>query len=232
MVKVNQHWRPTHTLGYRQWMNSDHIIRQGTQFIQDNLEIELSNRKICYSDKKDIIRWGYEARGTFTTKEAYNLIIRNQIVKDPLWNKVWTPIIWPKVSTFLWLLCQNKILTWDNLQKRSFHGPSMCPNCKQAKETTKHLINSGPLANRLWEKVSFRCQKDGRVKEDIPNTVRTWAINPYKSKLLNTLWKLIPGFLMWIVWKERSHRIFKDQSSPLEVLWNNMRQNLRETLML
>ena len=88
MVKVNQHWRPTQKLGYRQWMNSDQIIRQGTQPIKENLETELSNRKICYSDKKDIIIWGYEVRGTFTTQEAYNVIIRNQIVKDPLWNKV------------------------------------------------------------------------------------------------------------------------------------------------
>jgi len=88
------------------------------------------------------------------------------------------------------------------------------------------------MANKLWEKLSFRCQKDGRIKEDITNTVRTWEINPYKSKLLNALWKHIPGLLMWTIWKERNCRIFKDQSSPLEVLWNNVCQNLRETLML
>jgi len=122
--------RPTLTQGYRQWISSDQIIRQGLESIQENLEVELSNRKICYFDKKDIIRWGYEARGTFTTHEAYNIIITNHTVKDPLWNKVWAPNIWPKVSTFLWLLCQNKILTWDNLRKRSFHVLSMCPNCK------------------------------------------------------------------------------------------------------
>ena len=76
----------------------------------------------------DILRWGYEEKGTLTTKEAYNIILKECIVKDGLWSKVWDPPNWPKVSTFLWLLCQNKILTWDNLRKKNYHGPSRCPN--------------------------------------------------------------------------------------------------------
>jgi len=37
---------------------------------------------------------------------------------------------------------------------------------------------------------------------------------------------------MWTIWKERNHCIFKDQSSPLEILWNKFFQNLQETLLL
>lgn len=62
MAKVNEYWMPTHAQGYRKWINSDHIIRQDTQLIKDSLEIDLSNRKIRYSDKRDKIRWGYEAK--------------------------------------------------------------------------------------------------------------------------------------------------------------------------
>lgn len=125
---------------------------------------------------------------------------------------------------------QNPYL--GQFRKRSFHGPSMCPNCKQEEETTDHLLNSCPLANRLWDKVSVRCQIYGRSKEDSTNTICTWATRTYKIKLLNALWKLIPSFLRWIVWKERNFCIFKDHSSPIEVLWNIICQNLRETLLL
>ena len=93
-------------------------------------------------------------------------------------------------------------------------------------------MNSCPLVYKLWEKVSFRCQKDGRTQGDIVSTVRNWARNPFKSKLLNSLWKLIPGFLMWTQWKERNRRIFKNQSMPLDSLWNTVCQNIRETLLL
>lgn len=180
----------------------------------------------------DILRWGYEEKGTFTTREAYNIIIKEHIVKDPLWNKVWDPANWPKVSTFLWLLCQNKILTWDNLRKRNYHGPSLCPNCRQEEESTKNLMHSCQLACKLSEKVSFQCQKEGRIQGDIIATIRNWARNPFKSKILNFLSKLIPGFLMWIIWKERNRRIFKDHSSPLDTLWNTICQNIKETLLL
>jgi len=37
---------------------------------------------------------------------------------------------------------------------------------------------------------------------------------------------------MWTIWKERNKRIFKDQSSSLETIWNNVCQNLKETLIL
>jgi len=94
------------------------------------LEIELTNRRIKYSEEKDILRWGYKPRGTFTTQEAYNLIINAPANKDPLWDKVWHPKIWPKISTFLWQLSHKRILTWDNLRKRNIHCPSRCPNCE------------------------------------------------------------------------------------------------------
>eukprot|EP00253_Pinus_taeda_P002134 PITA_02134 len=190
--------------GHRQWCSIDHILRQGTESAQQILGTELAKRRIQYSDEKDILRWGYEEKGTFTTREAYHIIVKEHTIKDPLWNKIWDPKIWLKFLTFLWLLCQNKILTWDNLRKRSFHGPSICPNCKQEEETTQHLMNYCPLAHKLWEKVSFRYQKDGWTHGDIVSIARNWARNPFKSKLLNSLWKLILGFLMWTIWKERN----------------------------
>eukprot|EP00253_Pinus_taeda_P018618 PITA_18618 len=148
-------------------------------------------------DVNQILRHG-------TEQEAYNIILKEHIMKDELWSKVWDPPNWPKVSTFLWLLCQNKTLTWDNLRKKIYHGPSRCPNCKQQEESIKHLMQSCCMARKLWEKVSFRCQKEGRVQGDITATVRQWNKKPYQSKLLNTLWRLIPGLLMWNIWKERN----------------------------
>ena len=113
-----------------QWIKEDQILRHGIEQVQQTLDTELLKRQIQHSDERDILRWGYEEKGTFTTREAYNIIIKEHLVKGPLWSKVWDPTIWPKVSTFLWLLCQNKILTWDNLGKRNYHGPSLCPSCR------------------------------------------------------------------------------------------------------
>eukprot|EP00253_Pinus_taeda_P019008 PITA_19008 len=171
---------------------------------QKTLDTELMKRKIQCLEEKDILRWGYKEKGTFSTKESYNIIIKKFMVKDNLWSKLWDPTNWPKVSTFLWLLCHNKILTWDNLRKRNYHGPSICPNCRQEEESIKHLMQSCTIACKLWEKVSFRCQKEGRIHGDVIAIVRCWDQKPFKIKILNFLWKLIPGFLMWTIWEERN----------------------------
>lgn len=58
-------------------------------------------RKIQRSEEKDILRWGYEEKRNFSTREAYNILIKDHMVLDPIWSKIWDPSIWSKVSTFL-----------------------------------------------------------------------------------------------------------------------------------
>eukprot|EP00253_Pinus_taeda_P026144 PITA_26144 len=108
---VNQYWLPTLDQGYRQWRKEKDIIMNGTEAMHRELNTELTNRWMRYSEEKEILHWVYKPRGTFTTQEAYNLIINSPANKDPLWDKVWHPKIWPKISTFLWLLCHKRIIT-------------------------------------------------------------------------------------------------------------------------
>jgi len=156
----------------------------------------------------------------FTTKEAYRLRYSNcNTATDQLWDRIWQSRLWPKVSTFLWLLSKRRILTWDNLQKRGFIGPSRCPNCTLHSETILHLMETCSLAIQLWEKVD-QCNKRARVRQgDIPNTLRTWPKHPYHSPILNSLWNLILGFLYWILWKERNNKVFNNSRRPIEILW-------------
>lgn len=95
-----------------------------------------------------------------------------------------------------------------------------------------HLMDSCYLANKLWEKTSFRCQKYGRVKEDITKTIRNWAKNPYKSHMLNSLRRIILGLLIYTIWKERNWHIIKNRATAIEIIWGNLCNNLQETLAL
>eukprot|EP00253_Pinus_taeda_P034383 PITA_34383 len=183
-----------------------------------------------HQQEKDKLRWGYEEKGTYTTKEAYHIIIKGQLIKDKLWEKIWNPPIWPKISTFLWLLSHNRILTWDNLRKRKFEGPSICFNCKMEEETTVHLMQLCPLSRQMWEKVTFRCQKEGREIGNVNNTLRNWPQHPFQSRILNSLWQIIPGIVMWNLWKERNRRIFKDHSMDVQQVWQTIVMNIQETL--
>eukprot|EP00253_Pinus_taeda_P012763 PITA_12763 len=204
---------------------------QGESYTE--IEQELNQRKIKQSDQHDKLHWGQTPKGMFTTKEAHHIrYTPAQANKDKLWDQVWKPGIWPKVSTFLWLLGKQRILTWDKLQKRGFIGPSRCPNCNLNAEIDVHLMDTCPLATQLWEKIDNCNRRFGRRQGDIAKTIINWPRNPFQSSLLNSLWNLIPGFSYWILWKERNNRVFNNSSKPIDTLWLLLQHNLRETLAL
>jgi hypothetical protein len=69
-----------------------------------------------------------------------------------------------KISTFLWLLVQNKILTWDNLRQRGFIGPSIFHLCQQQEETMEHILNQCPFSGLIWDQAS-QCMRRTKEKE-------------------------------------------------------------------
>eukprot|EP00253_Pinus_taeda_P031183 PITA_31183 len=199
MDKINKFWNCHTNSDHREWKPTNQIIPDSTEAIQLSLSTELKKRKILKEAGEDKLRRGYEEKGIFTAKEAYRILLKDRFNKDKVWEKIWKPPIWPKISTFLWLLAHNKILTWDNLRKRKFA-------------------------------VSFKSRKDGRVQGDILNTLQTWSQTPYQSKILNTLWQIAPGIVMWNIWKERNWRIFRDHTLPMEEVWKIILNNIQETL--
>ena len=93
-------------------------------------------------------------------------------------------------------------------------------------------MGSYHMANQLWEKLTFRCQRPCRLLGDIRSTISNWTLEPYNSKILNKLWTILPGLLLWTIWKERNKRIFKNKKTSIEIIWNNLCQNIKETLAL
>jgi hypothetical protein len=86
--------------------------------------------------------------GTFTIKEAYGLKAQFHLQpKDKIWSVIWKSNLWPKVNIFLWLLVQNRILTWDNLRKRGFIGPSTCPLFLSKRNPWNTSLINAPLVH-------------------------------------------------------------------------------------
>jgi hypothetical protein len=86
--------------------------------------------------------------GIYTPKAGYKVLSsRGDLgVQRWWWKKVWKFKCPSKSHIFIWLLLNNKVLTWDILQKRNKHGPRRCPMCKENEETNFHLIMSCPYS--------------------------------------------------------------------------------------
>jgi hypothetical protein len=67
------------------------------------------------------------------------------------WDKLWNSPQWPKIKIFQWIILHNRILTWDNLRKRGFIGPSRCHLCQTQEETTNHILDGCAYTAELWD---------------------------------------------------------------------------------
>ena len=57
----------------------------------NNYDKELKTRKITSKKGSDILRWGYQTKGMFTIKEAYNIHSQNNNNNSrSIWNKIWS----------------------------------------------------------------------------------------------------------------------------------------------
>ena len=149
--------------------------------------------------------------GNFRVKEAY-LSLLNLVENQSrfLWGKFWLASLRPKFSTFLWLVVNINILTWEFLLCRGFMGLSRCIICLEEKETQDHLLGSCKFTAQLWDTGSTLFNKMDLRNHKISKTIDLWSNNPYINPILNRAWETFMGFLMWNVWKERNRRIFKE----------------------
>jgi hypothetical protein len=147
-----------------------------------------------------------------------------------IWGKIWNLRHWPKITLFLWLVSHSSILTWDNLMKRGFVGPSLCILCREAEETMNHLLNTCPYTAQLWDQVAVIMRTSDRTRDCIRATITNWREQAFHSPLLNRIWQLLPGFILWQTWKERNRRIFRNSPLTWQQCWSLCYRNIIETL--
>eukprot|EP00253_Pinus_taeda_P033781 PITA_33781 len=176
--------------------------------------------------------WVDLSEGSFTTKEAYFLTSEQSGNEaNPDWRIVWERNWWPKVSIFIWLASKNKILTWDRIQKKGFIGPSRCCLCNSEGESRDHLLLHCPFAKTLWINTKRDFGKPENAPCEFNDVVFQWNKEVFQCKVVRRAWDLISGFSLWMIWKERNHRIFQNSAMEPEVIWGKAIKLLRETIL-
>lgn len=149
---VNHYWKPNENdQALRMWIFSEtEPMAEENDSLKD-LQIELAKRRIRKAGDNDQLRWGKLEGGKFTLKETRTHIEGTKHEEKANWhNKVWDAQLWPKIKMFLWLLMHRRTLTWENLKKKEFIGPSRCPMCGIEEETMNHLLDTFECADSLW----------------------------------------------------------------------------------
>ena len=133
---------------------------------------------------------------------------------------------------FFWLMLKWRILTWDNLQIRGFHGSSWCYMCEENNESINHLLDECRVADSLWEKGASIFRKNHRHRGWSDITIADWTINSLKTKLWTAFGNSCPSFTLWEIWKTQNKQTFENKARKQEDIWNSIEAHLKETISL
>jgi hypothetical protein len=115
-----------------------------------------------------------------------------------------------KIKLFTWLVAENKILTWKNLQKRGWVGPGICFLCKGSRETGKHLFVNCPFTIAVWNRVKIALNlPSGWTGQTMNECYENWT-------KMNPSFPTLPAFLCWYIWNERNITIFEAGSPSFQ----------------
>eukprot|EP00253_Pinus_taeda_P014954 PITA_14954 len=215
---VRDYWKADNPEeSWRIWIDLMEWDRELSQDQKEAYRKEVESRKIKARNGRDILRWGNSMKGSFTTKEAYFLTSsQTGNEENPDWKIIWERNWWPKVSIFIWLASENKILTWDRIKKKGFNGPSRCCLCNSDGETRNHLLINCPFAKTLWMNTKRTFGKLENAPSEFNEVVFQWNKETFQCKVIRRAWDLISGFVLWMIWKERNRRIFQNTTKEPE----------------
>ncbi|KAJ9708505.1 hypothetical protein PVL29_000510 [Vitis rotundifolia] len=155
----------------------------------------------------DSVLWKGGNSGQFRVKEAYSLLESPLHFAFPKKN-IWVERVPSKIVFFTWEAAWGRIMTLDRLQRRGWQFPNRCFLCGCKEESVNHILIHCTVVKVLWDLVLGLFG----VKWVFPLTVKevlfSWR-GAFVGKKREKLWKSIPLFILWAVWKERNRLAFK-----------------------
>jgi ribonuclease HI len=167
-----------------------------------------------HSQADSLIWTGGDRSGLLTAKNVYlALAAHNWKTLIPNWRqRIWRESGPLKHKLFAWLLLENKLLLWDNLQKRGWEGPNRCALCARDMESTLHVFVQCSFTSSLWSYITSAL-----------NISTLWSGNNVKACFQNWIQSnsslaLLPLHLCWLIWLSRNAAIFNDKKSSFHFI--------------
>jgi len=79
-----------------------------------------------------------------------------------------------------------------------------------------HLFNTCEWADHLWSWMETIMQQTNRDRDSIQNTIMNWQSEYSNNLRINSIWKVLPGFITWTIWKETNRIIFQNEHRNIE----------------
>jgi len=169
---------------------------------------------------KNLLSDGYSVR------ESYRFLTTSgEQVDRSLMDDVWHRNIPEKVSLFVWRLLRNRLPSKDNLLRQNIlHVNDLaCVTGCGASESAKHLFLDCDLSYSLWLLIWNWIG----ISVVTPCQIRDHFIQVFfmaeMPRGTHSFFKVVWSACVWVIWKERNNRIFKNMVSTPLVLFERVK---------
>ena len=159
--------------------------------------------------EEDLALWKGGKNGKFEVKEAYELLISHSTLLFPK-KGIWVENVPSKLAFFAWEATWGRVLTLDRLQKRGWQLPNRCYLCGIDEENVNHLLIHCTVASVLWGIVLGLFGAQWVFPETVKEAIVSWK-GSFVGKKREKIWRSIPLFIFWTVWKERNRLVLRER---------------------
>ena len=187
-----------------------------------NLLVELRDYRVNLED--DSVFWKKDEDGLFKVKKAYIVLANTQGAKFPHSN-VWVDKVPTKIAFFAWEATWGKVLTLDRLQRRGWQLPNRCILCGCEEETINHILIHCTVEKGLWNIILALCGVQWVFPNSVKEVLSSWK-GSFMGRKRKEVWKSIPLYIFWTIWKERNRLAFKGGVLALQKLKTSFVYNI------
>ncbi|KAK8523329.1 hypothetical protein V6N12_047853 [Hibiscus sabdariffa] len=156
------------------------------------------------SDMPDRPGWLFNAGNKFSVKYAYNMrlnIPSNDEVS--IWKLIHKSRTLPRIKSFLWLVCKDRVLTNTDRLRRHIVNTAECMICGARVEDLDHLLRQCPFAKEVREPLIRPCKIGEFYQTPIPNWIKWNLQNPSYFATVQDDWDIKFGAILWNLWSQR-----------------------------
>lgn len=158
---------------------------------------------IHLSDSNDKLIWQHTKSGNFLVKSLYKTLVGNNLQEQTkfLPNIIWKSGATPRISFFAWEAANGRILTLDNLMKKSFTIVNRYFLYKNSYETCNHLLLECSVSHNLLMGLSWVKYKS------ILDELLAWeGLSCHKKTF-----RFVALTIFWVIWKKRNNCTFEEK---------------------
>ena len=111
-------------------------------------------------------------------------------------------------------MARGKVLTWDQLQRRGFHGPSRCVLCERNEEDNFHLFLACPFSIRIKAYFEAKFGFSWPVHSSVSSFLAQW----YSSFARIASFRYLPIFIFWGLWLLHNCCLFENKKPVVSAL--------------